>query len=706
MALGAATGAIPTMAIGFALGYGGTHIAAATALYPFALLLASKSPGLGCGAILATLLAICGLQGLSFTGDAVALSPWTLAIISTPSFACYLTQQQSNWTNRCLVAWLIALAITATALFVLPTSSTARAATALLVTGTLLHFIRAALIEFDAFDLRDPRWRPLTEARPSTGLVHLMHSSGAVGINEAERVQWHCPEDPIVAFYVKPSANAYDKPTTLFSRSQHPAATDVLHKRFHIHLGKGLQAGEPCLWLGPRVATRKTHDIAPLRFTDPLSQARRGTRGAQQPTAGTRELLAKTDPAPRFPNVAPSRLGSMVEDTRSGPPRADDDIRRSPLIAFQSVHAPPVQGALYSHPSVTTTPEAEQLLANGCVVAVGVSGGKDSQACAIAVARYLDEVGHTGPRVLVHSDLGRVEWKDSGPNCERLAAALGWELMVVRRKAGDMLDRWEARWASSVKRYAELACVKLILPWSTPQMRFCTSELKVDQITAALKKRFRDLPIINASGIRRQESATRARMPVTTPMAKLQRQGLPGLAWNPIIDWTIDEVWASIQDAGLEPHEAYSRYGASRVSCAFCIMSTEADLRAAAGCPDNDDLYRLMVDLEARSTFAFQGARWLADVAPELLGAELRARIERAKAAAAARVAAETEIPAHLLYTAGWPTEIPSIVEAKHLASVRRRVSEAVGIEVQCTTGASVRDRYAELLAARVLKAA
>lgn len=339
-------------------------------------------------------------------------------------------------------------------------------------------------------------------------------------------------------------------------------------------------------------------------------------------------------------------------------------------------------------------------------MAVGVSGGKDSQACAIAVAKYLDEAGHSGPRVLIHSDLGRIEWKDSGPTCERLAAALGWELIVVRRKAGDMLDRWEARWASSVKRYAELSCVKLILPWSTPQMRFCTSEMKVDQITAALKKRFPAQPIINASGIRREESATRARMPVAAPMTKLQRKGLPGVAWNPIIDWSVDDVWQSITAAGLPAHEAYRRYGASRVSCAFCIMSTEADLRAAAGCSDNVTLYRTMVDLEARSTFAFQGARWLADVAPTLLSSDLLTRIAIAKAAAASRALAESELPAHLLYTAGWPRGLPSTDEAELIASVRRRVAEAVDIEVQCTTGTAVRDRYAELLAERALKAA
>jgi hypothetical protein len=38
-----------------------------------------------------------------------------------------------------------------------------------------------------------------------------------------------------------------------------------------------------------------------------------------------------------------------------------------------------------------------------------------------------------------------------------------------------MLDRWEKRWQNNVSRYEDLSCVKVILPWSTPQMRFCTS---------------------------------------------------------------------------------------------------------------------------------------------------------------------------------------------------------------------------------------
>lgn len=356
--------------------------------------------------------------------------------------------------------------------------------------------------------------------------------------------------------------------------------------------------------------------------------------------------------------------------------------------------------------SIAVTPEIERLLANNCVVATGVSGGKDSDACAIAVDRYLDEIGHTGPRLLVHADLGRVEWRDSLASCHRLSERLGRELLVVERKAGDMLARWQGRWTNNVKRYIELSCVKLILPWSTPSMRFCTSELKVDQITAALKKRFPSQDIVNVSGIRRQESPTRAKMPIAAPLAKLQRKGNQGMAWNAIIEWPIEDVLFAIQEAGLTLHEAYTKYGASRVSCAFCIMSAQQDLRAAAGCADNHDLYRLMVELEADSTYAFQGNTWLADVAPHLLSSALLQRVQRSKAAALERQAIEAQLPAHLLFTAGWPTVMPTTTEADLIASVRRQVAQLVGITAFYTTKDDVLARYEDLMRLKATEAA
>lgn len=162
-------------------------------------------------------------------------------------------------------------------------------------------------------------------------------------------------------------------------------------------------------------------------------------------------------------------------------------------------------------------------------------------------------------------------------------------------------------------------------------------------------------------------------------------------------------MFYAIADAGLVLHEAYTTYGASRVSCAYCIMSSQQDLIAATTCADNHELYLQMVELEAASSFAFQGNRWLADVAPNLLSSDLRQRIARSKAWAERRQVIEGELPKHLMFTACWPTVRPTPEEAHLVASVRRRVSDMLGLGAMCLTADTVLDRYDELMAAQVV---
>ena len=348
---------------------------------------------------------------------------------------------------------------------------------------------------------------------------------------------------------------------------------------------------------------------------------------------------------------------------------------------------------------VSITPEIKAELDAGAVVAIGVSGGKDSSAVAIRLVEYLDEIGHSGPRVLVHSDLGRVEWAESLPVCERLAARLKMELMVVRRNAGDLMARWETRWNNNVERYTNLSCVKVILPWSTPSMRFCTSELKTSVISASLVKRFPKQTILSVTGVRHDESACRAKMPAVQVQPKLCRKGVTGYNWNAIIGWKTEEVYAYLGEKNEPLHEAYSVYGASRVSCSYCFMASLADLQAATRCESNHPVYRNMVELEIKSSFAYQGNRWLGDVAPHLLTAESREGLIKAKANAAIRVEAEARLPKHLLYTAGWPTSIPTYDEAALLAEVRLVVARTLGLgDIGCTTPREVQDRYIELM--------
>jgi 3'-phosphoadenosine 5'-phosphosulfate sulfotransferase (PAPS reductase)/FAD synthetase len=219
-----------------------------------------------------------------------------------------------------------------------------------------------------------------------------------------------------------------------------------------------------------------------------------------------------------------------------------------------------------------------------------------------------------------------------------------------------------------------------------------------------LKKRFPNEDILNVTGIRRQESTNRSKMPVSAPNVALTRRAGAGLTWNAIIEWPVQDVVYAIHDAGLSLHEAYTKYGVSRVSCAFCIMSSEADLIASALCADNHEPYIRMVELEAKSTFAFQGNRWLSDVAPHILPSSLREQTEQAKATAVQRQVIEAEIPNHLLYEKGWPTCLPTREEAALLANVRQRVSRLLGLDAQHLDAESVIARYAALLAIKEAK--
>jgi hypothetical protein len=257
-------------------------------------------------------------------------------------------------------------------------------------------------------------------------------------------------------------------------------------------------------------------------------------------------------------------------------------------------------------------------------------------------------------------------------------------------------------------RYVNLECVKVILPWSTPAMRFCTSELKSAPMASALVKRFPGATIVSACGIRRQESDARASALTSKPNKRLvsKKHRTTGVDWNPIAAWSDLDVYAYCAARGFCLHEGYTRYGMSRISCRFCIMAKRADLIASSTCEDNAPVYREMVALEIRSTFAFQGSHWLGDVAPHLLDPGTLYMLQVAKGHAARRVAIEKRIPHHLLYTKSWPTVMPTYEEATLISAMRVEVGELLGLDVKYTTPEAVTARYAELMAANDLRLA
>jgi 3'-phosphoadenosine 5'-phosphosulfate sulfotransferase (PAPS reductase)/FAD synthetase len=356
--------------------------------------------------------------------------------------------------------------------------------------------------------------------------------------------------------------------------------------------------------------------------------------------------------------------------------------------------------------TIATTPELNNFLHSGCVVAFSLSGGKDSSAMALATTKYLDAIGHSGPRICIHAGLGAIEWQDSLHSCQRIAHHLGLDLLVVHREKGGMIERWEQRWQDNLSRYRTLRCVGLIMPWSSPSMRFCTSEEKVAPITAELVRRYPGQTIISVSGIRKEESTARSRTPTFSWQEKLKRvtMNTTGYDWHPILEWTTQEVFNFHHDQSFPLHNAYAS-GMTRVSCCFCILASQADLYTASHLPETQAVYRQLVSLETRSSFSFQSSHWLGDFYPEILSEKEQQELICAKNIAQKRIHLEAQIPKHLRYTKGWPHLVPTKEEAILLAHVRTQIAQILSIaDMQYLTPYTIIARYKELLSEQCTK--
>ena len=353
---------------------------------------------------------------------------------------------------------------------------------------------------------------------------------------------------------------------------------------------------------------------------------------------------------------------------------------------------------------ITTAPEVDRLIDTNAPIVICVSGGKDSHLVAEHVVSYARNRNHAGDLVLCYSDLGRVVWSDARLQCEELAERLGVPLRVVGRNAGGLMERWTKRWQDNLTRYKKLSCVKLILPWSTPAMRFCTSELKTAVIQSWIRKTYKQ-PVLCVLGIRRDESRSKTSGRGSAPVFKVhdiangKKRAMPqgSIDWNAIVEVKTDTVFQILRSSNRPIPSAY-QFGSSRFSCCFCIMATNADLLAATRDPRNHELYRAQCELEISSTFAFQANKWLSDIAPELLTESQRTRLLLAKIKSAKREAIESAIPKHLLYVKGWPVSIPTVEEAMFIAETRLRIADVMEIDVQYTTPDAVCNRYAELI--------
>jgi len=219
------------------------------------------------------------------------------------------------------------------------------------------------------------------------------------------------------------------------------------------------------------------------------------------------------------------------------------------------------------------------LVARVALFVVNHSAGKDSQAMYLTLRELVPEE----QLLVVHAELPGVEWDGT---IDHIKATIGnVPLIVCTNENKTFLDMVEAR--------------KM---WPSPKNRQCTSDLKRGPIERTIRQYLKANPrfgglVVNCMGMRAEESPGRSKL---QPFKYHERNSVAGREWYdwlPIHHLRKDQVFEIIASAGQEPHWAY-KAGMTRLSCCFCIMASQEDLRTAARL--NVDLYRRYVQTERR----------------------------------------------------------------------------------------------------------
>ncbi|MEQ9971356.1 phosphohydrolase [Pectobacterium carotovorum] len=225
-----------------------------------------------------------------------------------------------------------------------------------------------------------------------------------------------------------------------------------------------------------------------------------------------------------------------------------------------------------------------------------MSGGKDSIACLL----HLIDLGVNLARVeLWHHDVdGRegstlMDWPFMSDYNIKLAQVFGVPLYFSWLEGGFEGEMLKDN-GYSLPHHIQTPEGLLVLPRDTmrakpgtrlkfPQLsdnlqtRWCSSALKIDVGRRALnnQSRFDGQRVLFITGERRVESTNRARYNQLEPHACDRRSGRKGRwvdAWRPVLDWSEERVWNTLQRYGVLAPVPY-RLGWGRSSCMKCIFS-------------------------------------------------------------------------------------------------------------------------------------
>ena len=237
-----------------------------------------------------------------------------------------------------------------------------------------------------------------------------------------------------------------------------------------------------------------------------------------------------------------------------------------------------------------TTDYISDLVDNGAIFYVSHSGGKDSQTMFIELSKVVP----ADQLVVIHAHLPEVEWKGTRQHIKDTIGQIQYIEVVAGKTFFEMVDHRQM--------------------FPGPKYRQCTSDLKRGPIEKAIRadlKAKNKLLAVNCMGLRAEESTNRAKMEAFKVHKSLSKAGRTVYNMLPIHDYLVGQVFETIHQACQEPHWAYS-VGMSRLSCCFCIMASDDDLRVAAG--QNPELYRRYVLKERELNFTVRQGKTLEDI--------------------------------------------------------------------------------------------
>lgn len=221
---------------------------------------------------------------------------------------------------------------------------------------------------------------------------------------------------------------------------------------------------------------------------------------------------------------------------------------------------------------------------------VNTSGGKDSIAVYLLAVRrcrpfraLMADTGHEHPATVEYAE--RLAERTGGPVVEMVRADFSAE---IARKRHYVETVWRAEGVPEATIERALAA---LVPTGIPMLdlclwkgrfpsrkaQFCTEYLKERAVFGACVGPALREDVVQWLGVRRNESANRARAPFAQRVRVDDRHDM--LLFRPVIHWTAENVFAFARAHGLEPNPLY-RQGMGRVGCFPCINTGKEELAA------------------------------------------------------------------------------------------------------------------------------